>query len=286
MFIPLHDGEPLRHVRAPYVTYGLIALCTALFLGSQLGLLPQTDPYLAAGFGIIPKVVFGGAYVPPELPQAHPLFTPLTSVFLHGGWVHLVGNMLFLWVFGDNVEDAMGHLKFLFFYLACAAAGALVHGLIMPVSEAPLIGASGAVSGVVAAYLMLHPKVRVWVLVFMRFPLPLPAFIPLVFWVGQQFVMLVIDADSNVSWGAHVGGIIAGAILVLFLRRPGVPLFDRAIVTPKAVEHAAPTVDVATVGPWGQRPAGDPRAREREEAANGAKTAASQPVRKVTHWGR
>jgi membrane associated rhomboid family serine protease len=285
MFIPLHDRNALKHIRKQYVTLGLIAANVISY--ALASVMPDAAYELGVyGLGFIPAILIGGATLDPSLVLVPESATYITYSFLHGSWLHLGSNMLFLWVFGDNVEDAMGHLKFLFFYLACAAAGALVHGLIMPVSEAPLIGASGAVSGVVAAYLMLHPKVRVWVLVFMRFPLPLPAFIPLVFWVGQQFVMLVIDADSNVSWGAHVGGIIAGAILVLFLRRPGVPLFDRAIVTPKAVEHAAPTVDVATVGPWGQRPAGDPRAREREEAANGAKTAASQPVRKVTHWGR
>ncbi|MBC7337746.1 MAG: rhomboid family intramembrane serine protease, partial [Clostridia bacterium] len=139
--------------------------------------------------------------------------------------------------FGDNVEDALGHIRFLIFYLACAAAGALFHALVAPLSQAPLIGASGAVSGVVAAYLMLHPKVRIWVLVLFRFPLPLPAFVPLAFWIGQQFFMLLADGETNVSWGAHVGGILAGAILVLFMRRRGVPLFDRTIVTPAAVRH-------------------------------------------------
>jgi membrane associated rhomboid family serine protease len=285
MFIPLHDRNALKHIRKQYVTLGLILANVVTHVLATLApdALYEIGVY---GMGFIPAVAFNIAELDPRLVLVPEGATYVTYSFLHGSWLHLGSNMLFLWVFGDNVEDAMGHFKFLFFYLACAAAGAFVHALVVPASQAPLIGASGAVSGVVAAYLMLHPKVRVWVLVFMRFPLPLPAFIPLLFWVGQQFVMLVIDRDSNVSWGAHVGGILAGAILVLFLRRPGVPLFDRAIVTPKAVEHAAPTVDVATAGPWGQRPAGDPRARERDEAENGAKTPASQPVRKVTHWGR
>ncbi len=98
--------------------------------------------------------------------------------------------------------------------------------------------------------------------------------------------MLVIDAGSNVSWGAHVGGILAGALLVLFLRRPGVPLFDRAIVTPRAVEHEATTVDVAPVGPWGQRPGGNAPDGEGAGGALRPETPAAQPVRKVTHWGR
>jgi len=162
--------------------------------------------------------------------------TFVTYAFLHIDFWHLASNMLFLWVFGDNVEDALGHVKFLAFYLICAAAGAALHGFVASSSEGPLIGASGAISGVVAAYFLLHPRVRVWVLVLFRIPLPLPAFIPLALWIVQQFAMLALDLDGMVSWGAHVGGIIAGAILVLFMRRKGVPLFDRNIVTPKAVE--------------------------------------------------
>ncbi len=285
MFIPLHDRNALKHIRRQYVTLGLILANVVTHALATLA--PEALYEIGVyGMGFIPAVAFDIAELDPRLVLVPESATYVTYSFLHGSWLHLGSNMLFLWVFGDNVEDAMGHFKFLFFYIACAAAGALVHGLVMPASEAPLIGASGAVSGVVAAYLMLHPKVRVWVLVFMRFPLPLPAFIPLLFWVGQQFVMLVIDAGSNVSWGAHVGGILAGALLVLFLRRPGVPLFDRAIVTPRAVEHEAASVDVAAVGPWGQRPAGNAREGEADGASLRPKTPAAQPVRKVTHWGR
>lgn len=285
MFIPLHDRNALKHIRKQYVTLGLIAANVITY--ALASMMPDAAYELGVyGLGFIPAILLGGATLDPSLVLVPEGATYITYSFLHGSWLHLGSNMLFLWVFGDNVEDAMGHLKFLLFYLACAAAGALVHGLVLPTSQAPLIGASGAVSGVVAAYLMLHPKVRVWVLVFMRFPLPLPAFIPLLFWVGQQFVMLVIDGESNVSWGAHVGGIIAGAVLVLFLRRPGVPLFDRAIVTPKAVRHAAPTVDVATVGPWGQRSSTSASEGDVPATANTRERAAQQPVRKVTHWGR
>lgn len=285
MFIPLHDRNALKHIRRQYVTLGLILANVVTHALATLA--PEALYEIGVyGMGFIPAVAFDIAELDPQLVLVPESATYITYSFLHGSWLHLGSNMLFLWVFGDNVEDAMGHFKFLFFYIACAAAGALVHGLVMPASEAPLIGASGAVSGVVAAYLMLHPKVRVWVLVFMRFPLPLPAFIPLLFWIGQQFVMLVTDGESNVSWGAHVGGILAGALLVLFLRRPGVPLFDRAIVTPRAVEHEAATVDVAPVGPWGQRPAGNVPDGEATSGVIRPETPAAQPVRKVTHWGR
>ena len=113
----------------------------------------------------------------------------VTYAFLHGSWMHLGGNMLFLWVFGDNVEDALGHGRFLVFYLLCAAAAGYGHALTEPVSIAPLIGASGAVAGVIGAYLVLHPKVRVWVLAFGRLPLRLPAAWVLSAWIAFQLVM-------------------------------------------------------------------------------------------------
>lgn len=237
MFIPLHDANSLKHIKLQYVTLSLIGLNILVWL--LTGALASNEAANAAalGLGFIPAVVFDYAYLEPALQIVPDDATVLTYAFLHLNFWHLASNMVFLWVFGDNVEDAFGHLRFLLFYIACAIAGALFHGLVEPASEAPLIGASGAVSGVVAAYLLLHPKVRVWILVFMRIPIPLPAFIPLALWVGQQFFMFAFGFQERVSWGAHVGGIIAGAILVLFLRRKGVPLFDRSIVTPRAVEH-------------------------------------------------
>lgn len=244
MFIPLHDRNALKHIRRQYVTFGLILTNVAIWAFTAL--LPEnvTDAAVV-GLGFIPAVSLDYAVLPADLELVPSEATALTYAFLHRDLLHLGSNMLFLWVFGDNVEDALGHFRFLVFYLLCAVAGAIVHALVVPASPAPLIGASGAISGVVAAYVLLHPKVRIWVLVLFRFPLPLPAFIPLVFWIGQQFFLLATDHDSNVSWGAHVGGICAGAILVIFMRRRGVPLFDRTIVTPKAVQHEVTTPPVA-----------------------------------------
>ncbi len=196
----------------------------------------QADDLATIMLGFIPAVAFEHAILPPALDFVPQEATFVTYAFLHIDVWHLASNMVFLWVFGDNVEDALGHFRFLVFYLLCAAAGALFHGLIDPVSEGPLIGASGAVSGIVAAYLLLHPRVRLWTLVFFRIPLPLPAFVPLILWVGQQFVMLALDMQGMISWGAHVGGILAGAVLVVFMRRKDVPLFDRKVVAPRAVE--------------------------------------------------
>ncbi|MCP8896895.1 rhomboid family intramembrane serine protease [Shinella daejeonensis] len=254
MFIPLHDANSLKYIKVQYVTIGLIAVNVVVWLVTGLASTQAFSDAAVVGLGYIPAVVFDFADLEPSLVLVPQDATYITYAFLHSDGLHLASNMLFLWVFGDNVEDALGHLRFLAFYLLCAAAGALAHGLIEPHSEAPLIGASGAVSGVIAAYILLHPRIRVWVLVFFRIPLPLPAVIPLAFWIAQQFYMLVIGGDPGVSWGAHVGGILAGAFLVVFLRRRGVPLFDRTIVAPKAVRTAGAKLENERSPParWGR----------------------------------
>jgi membrane associated rhomboid family serine protease len=250
MFIPLHDANHLRHIRLQYVTLGLIAANVLVWL--LLGFADPAGDIAAAavvGLGFIPAVANDFAVLSPELVLVPDRFTYVTYAFLHADFMHLAGNMLFLWVFGDNVEDALGHLRFLVFYILVAIAGAFSHALLYPLSEAPLIGASGAASGIVAAYLMLHPRVRLWVLAFGRFPIPLPAYVALVLWVGFQFLMLATDIDGNVSWAAHAGGIVAGAALVVVMRRRGVPLFDRQIVTPKAVStDDRPRASVPPIG--------------------------------------
>jgi membrane associated rhomboid family serine protease len=235
MFIPLHDANKLRHIERQYVTLGIIALNILAYLLTALG----GVEFMAAtviGLGYIPSVVNDLAVLPPELELVPAPFTYITYAFLHGDILHLGGNMLFLWVFGDNVEDALGHFRYLVFYLACAVAGAMLHGMVVPDSQAPLIGASGAVAGIIAAYLILHPRVKLWVLAFARIPLRVPAYVALVLWIASQFVMFAIDNENQISWAAHIGGIVAGAVLVVILRRRGVPLFDRRIVTPEAVE--------------------------------------------------
>jgi len=135
--------------------------------------------------------------------------------------------MLFLWVFGDNVEDAMGHIRFIMFYLMCGIFAGLVHSWMMPNSDLPLIGASGAVAGIISAYLILHPKVKVWVLALWRIPIKLNASWALGIWVAAQVASLFFDSEENVAWWAHIGGLAAGAVLILFMRRRGVVLFDK-----------------------------------------------------------
>lgn len=227
MFVPVYDDNPLRSIARPYVTWGLIALTCLIFL-------MQSSPegqHAAASFAIVPAELFrvgilGGAAMGPY--DAWPVperYTLVSYMFLHGDIAHLIGNMAFLWVFGDNVEDALGHLKYAVFYIACGIAGGLAHAVMLPTSPHPLIGASGAVAGVIVAYLILYPQVRVWVLAFRFIPLRITALFALGAWVASQFAMLAIPyivpgaKIGPISWWAHIGGIAAGAVLVMVMRR-------------------------------------------------------------------
>ncbi|MDJ1159560.1 rhomboid family intramembrane serine protease [Chelatococcus sp. SYSU_G07232] len=228
MFVPIHDGVPMRNLKAPYATYALIGLCGAVYLATWLDLLPVGETWLVAGLGVIPASLFGSASLPEGLPIVPEPLTLVTSLFVHLSLLHLAGNMLFLWVFGDNVEDAMGHLRFVLFFLACGVAGGFAHAYASPDSVRPLVGASGAVSGVVAAYLILHPRVRLWGLFFARIPLRLRAYWAIGFWLLFQIAQMWSGFDDSVGWVAHLGGFAAGAVLVLVLRRPDQPLLGAA----------------------------------------------------------
>lgn len=227
MFIPLHDQNRLLHVPRPYVNLAIIAANVLVFLVFQKAGEQRAVAASSYSFGLIPVVLFDIRNLAPQLQVIPDWMSVITYAFLHGGFMHLIGNMLFLWVFGDNVEDAMGHLRYLIFYLICGAAGGFAYAILDVNSEVPLIGASGAVSGVVAAYLMLHPRVKVWVLVLGRIPVRLTAFWLLGAWVLYQIGNAIVSVNSEVAWIAHVGGLVTGAVLVLFFRRRGVPLFDR-----------------------------------------------------------
>lgn len=228
MFVPLGDNNPLKAIRFQYVTVTLIAINVLVyFLQSTVG----TSDASLASFAVIPRELFdsglfqsGDAAAVGGLQIAEPA-TLISYMFLHGDAMHLIGNMLFLWVFGDNVEDALGHGRYLVFYLACGVIAGLVHAMILPDSNDALIGASGAVSGVIAAYLMLHPRVGVWVLALKIIPLRISAAFALGVWVVSQFVMVALPQVGPTAWWAHIGGLAAGAVLILIMRRPGVPLF-------------------------------------------------------------
>lgn len=227
MFLPLHDGVPLRFLKAPLATRTLLGACVVAYALTISGLLPLDPDWMAAGLGLIPAVLFGFESLPPGLPLVPEPMTLVTSVFLHGSLLHLAGNMLFLWVFGDNVEDAMGHGRFLAFFLLCGIAAGLAHALSDPASPRPLIGASGAISGVVAAYLILYPRVRVWGLFFKGIPLRMPAILAIGIWILFQIGAALLGGDDGVGWFAHLGGLVAGAVLIRFMRRRFDPMLAR-----------------------------------------------------------
>jgi len=222
--LPLYDDNPTE--RPPVATWFLIGSCVGAFWW-QLG---QDQRQVVLGFGMIPAVLFGSAHLVPALRVVPPWATLLTSMFLHGGWFHLVGNMIFLWIFGNNVEDALGRGRYLLLYLACGVAAALTQALSSPADRAPMVGASGAIAGVLGAYLLLYPwsKVHVflWIVIFFRI-VTVPAWILLGLWFAMQLVSGVSRpaGSPGVAFWAHIGGFVSGLILVVVLRPAGVPLF-------------------------------------------------------------
>jgi len=225
MLLPLHDKNPLRVIPFQVTTFLILLSCVVVFL-LQKFLTVNAENAFTLSYGVIPAVLFEHRSLAQELIRIPAEFTLLTSLFLHGGWMHLISNLLYLWIFGDNVEDCMGHLRFLVFYLLCGLAASFCHALVEPTSAVPLIGASGAIAGILGAYLMLHPRVKVLVIVFKGIPLRLPAFIIIGFWVGLQVFNVLNGSPGNTAWWAHIGGFICGMVLVPFFKYKSVPLFD------------------------------------------------------------
>ncbi len=229
MVVPIRDDNPTR-IR-PYINWTLIGLCVLAFLW-QIGAGEQGFARTVLALGVVPAVLLGTASLPPELDWIPPTATVFTSMFLHGGWGHLLGNMLFLWVFGNNIEDAMGHLRYIAFYLLCGVIAVLAQVLPDPAGEVPMVGASGAISGVLGAYLLLYPSARV----LLALPPPF-VFITLgwfravwvlALWFAIQLAMsLGAAGEGGVAFGAHVGGFVAGALLIPFFKHADVPLWRR-----------------------------------------------------------
>jgi len=224
MFLPLHDTNLIKHIKFAYVNYSLIAITSAIFL-IQFLLPEKTNNELTIYFGMIPLVVRDIvpqplAYIPDQLPM-------ITYAFLHANWLHLGTNMLFLFVFGDNIEDAMGHFRYFIFYFATTFFAAGAHLVMNLTSNGPLIGASGAVAGILGAYIVLYPHARVFVLakIVIPIPLPVPAFWFLGFWIATQFFYALFAGGGSVAWWAHIGGMLSGAALALVFKRSEVPLF-------------------------------------------------------------
>jgi membrane associated rhomboid family serine protease len=218
MLIPLKDLNPRRGY--PVVNIALI-LCNVLIFVYQLTLPPRAFQHFVMANATIPARLLGwlGGNVPAET-----AFLPLvTSMFLHSSILHIVGNMLFLWIFGDNVEDYFGHIGYLFFYFVCGIGSGLLHILFNLHSTLPALGASGAISGVMGAYLVLYPRSQILTLVFI-FLIPLPAVLILGIWFLLQFASAVTSlgaiASGGVAWWAHVGGFLLGILITkLSLRR-------------------------------------------------------------------
>jgi membrane associated rhomboid family serine protease len=225
--VPLHDDNPT--VLRPVVTVAVIVVCVIVFLWQQ-GLPPPARHIVAVIYGAVPGVIFGTVSLPPDLQDVPPLATLVTSIFLHGGWMHLIGNMLYLWVFGNNVEDSMGHGRFIAFFLACGALAAGAHAMTVPESRVPMIGASGAISGVLGAYLLLYPKARIlvffWFIIFFR-TWRIPAGWVLGAWIGVQIVNYALSDPerAGVAFMAHIAGFGAGMALLPLFKKRHIPLF-------------------------------------------------------------
>ena len=218
--IPIGDNTP-RH-RKPWVNYLIVASCVLTFL-FELGLGSRIDEIVHI-FGVIPASITALLGGNPEVPALVAL-SLVTALFLHAGWLHLLGNMLFLWIFGDNVEDRLGHLRYLAFYLVCGIGANLVQVASDPGSPIPLIGASGAIAGVLGAYLVLYPRAWITVLIpilFILWPVSVPVVIVLLVWFLTQLgsgVMAITEASQatgGVGYWAHVGGFVIGALLINF----------------------------------------------------------------------
>lgn len=212
------------------MTFLLIGLCVLVFLW-QLSLGDVGGRQAVYALGAIPAVLLQGAQLPPEIAIVPPSLTVVTSMFLHGGWMHLIGNMLYLWIFGDNIEDSMGHVRFTVFYLLAGTAAVFAQSLPAPMSEVPMIGASGAISGVLGAYLLLHPHARVTVLIPLGFIMQ-TARLPAVWVLGFYFVFnlvssLMAQGGGGVAFRAHLGGFLAGMLLIPLFKYRSVPLLDR-----------------------------------------------------------
>ena len=227
--IPLRDDNPTTVT--PYVSWSVLGACVLVFLW-QVSLGDRAGQVAVYALGVIPAVLFDHASLPPEIALVPPAASVFTSMFMHGGWMHLIGNMLYLYIFGDNVEGSMGHTRFVVFYLLCGVAAVLAQALPDTRSEIPMIGASGAISGVLGAYLLLYPHARVLVLiplgVFTQL-VHLPAMLVLGLWFALQlFSSLTAPAgQGGVAFGAHIGGFVAGAALIPLFKYRRVALWHK-----------------------------------------------------------
>ncbi len=211
------DNNPRLHIRRPYVNYTLILLC---LFGMALG-------PVAGQLALVPGELTGAAAVPVEWEGSHWSLRLISYQFLHGGWLHLLGNLIALWVFGDNVEDSMGHARYAIFYLLCGAVGGIAEAAFSSDPSLPVVGASGSIAGVMGAYLLMHPRARIMVLAGMRLPVLLPAGLFVGMWISADVLMMLFDdGTAGIAWWAHLGGFAAGLALLPLMRWRDVALFQ------------------------------------------------------------
>jgi membrane associated rhomboid family serine protease len=236
MVIPLHDDNP--SATRPYVTVGIMIACTLAYVLQHLLQSDTGATRIAYAFGVVPAVLTGREALPAELHVIPAWGSVLTSMFMHGGFWHLAGNMLYLWIFGNNIEDAMGHGRFLAFYVLCGIAAVFAQVLPNPGSIIPMVGASGAISGVLGAYMLLYPRARVLLGLPLGFVIVqlgrFPAIWVLAAWFLMQLAMGAVSAMSTtgetqggIAFGAHIGGFVAGLLLVAIFKKRSVPLWRR-----------------------------------------------------------
>jgi len=233
MVLPLHDDNPTT--TKPYVTVGIIVVCTLVYVWQHLLLSPGSAQRVAYLLGVVPAVLTGHRWFEEGVALLPAPATILTSMFLHGGFWHLAGNMLYLWIFGNNIEDAMGHVRFFIFYALCGIAAVFAQVLPNPESTVPMIGASGAISGVLGAYMLLYPRARVLLGLPIGFLIVqlgrFPAVWVLLAWFALQLVMGGLSltrppgTEGGIAFGAHIGGFVAGLLLVMLFKRRSVPLW-------------------------------------------------------------
>ena len=220
--IPLKDDNPTS--TKPVVTYFLIGICVLVFL-IQLGSQSYKTGQLFYSFGLIPSVLVGRDQLPMDLYVVPAYITIITSMFMHGGFMHLIGNMLYMWIFADNIEDNLGPKNFIIFYLISGIGAAMAQVLMDTSSQIPMVGASGAIGGVLGAYLINHSKAKVLVLIpfgFFSQLIKIRALYVLGFWFVLQFInssMMYSEGEGGVAYAAHIGGFVTGMILILFFNK-------------------------------------------------------------------
>ena len=219
--IPLKDDNPTSG--RPVVTYFLIGICVVIFL-MQLGSQSYKTGQLFYSYGLIPSVLMGHDQLPMDLYAVPAYLTIFTSMFMHGGFMHLIGNMLYMWIFADNIEDSLGPKKFIIFYLLSGIGAATAQILMDTHSQVPMVGASGAIGGVLGAYLINHPNARVLVLIpfgFFSQLIKIKALYVLGFWFVLQFInsAMMPSQGGGVAYAAHIGGFVSGVVLILFFNK-------------------------------------------------------------------